>query len=321
MPAHKNQHFVPRCALKPFSLDGAGLAINLCNIARKRAVQNAPVKGQCARDYFYGKDSLRTEKLLAGLEGHYSRIVAHLSEDGALSDDDKEWLRAFGLVQVRRTELAIQQMRDMGESLADTVYARAPDLRPEDTRTDARLMRESLRYAAQFLDYVKDLKITIFRNRTTIDFITCDHPAVMTNRFHFQKLHSNHFGVSNSGAMLSSPLSPRLSAILYDGLVYSLPNASGTPFIDIKKSEDVEAINELQFLSASKNIYFKRWEDAENIANKVQALSDKRSKVASKATVYIRDDEADPKLGRVVRLRDPDTVKLKNIARGLPRKR
>ena len=264
MPAHKNQHFVPRCALKPFSLDGAGLAINLYNIAGKRAVQNAPVKGQCARDYLYGKDSLRTEKLLAGLERHYSRIVTQLSEDGALSDDDKIWLRAFSLVQVRRTELAIQQMRDMGESLADTVYARAPDQRPEDTRTDAHLMRESLSYAARFLDYVKDLKVTIFRNRTTTDFITCDHPAVMTNRFHFQKLHSNHFGVSSSGAMLSLPLSPRLSAIFYDGLVYSLPNASGTPFIEIKKSEDIEAINELQLLSASKNIYFKRWEDAEN---------------------------------------------------------
>jgi hypothetical protein len=29
MASHKNQHFVPRCYLKPFSLDGKGFAINL----------------------------------------------------------------------------------------------------------------------------------------------------------------------------------------------------------------------------------------------------------------------------------------------------
>ena len=44
MPAHKNQHFVPRCALKPFSLDGNGKAINLFNIKSKLAIENAPVK-------------------------------------------------------------------------------------------------------------------------------------------------------------------------------------------------------------------------------------------------------------------------------------
>jgi hypothetical protein len=79
MPENKNQHFVPRCALKPFSLDGAGLAINLFNIPRARAIQNAPVKSQCARDYLYGKGEKSAEGLLARLEGNYARIVSHLS--------------------------------------------------------------------------------------------------------------------------------------------------------------------------------------------------------------------------------------------------
>ena len=71
MPAHKNQHFVPRCALKPFSLGGTGDAINVFNIASKRAIRNAPVKGQCARAYLYGKD-LKAEQLLMTLEGNYA---------------------------------------------------------------------------------------------------------------------------------------------------------------------------------------------------------------------------------------------------------
>jgi hypothetical protein len=64
MPAQKNQHFVPRAALKPFTLSSEGAAINVFNIKRDRAVQDAPVKGQCARDYFYGKDLKLENKLV-----------------------------------------------------------------------------------------------------------------------------------------------------------------------------------------------------------------------------------------------------------------
>jgi hypothetical protein len=70
MPEKKNQHFVPRCALKPFSLDGAGAAINLFNISRAREIRNAPVKGQCARDYLYGSGENSLEDSLVELEGN-----------------------------------------------------------------------------------------------------------------------------------------------------------------------------------------------------------------------------------------------------------
>lgn len=56
MASNKNQHFVPRCYLRPFTLDGNGLSINIFNIDRSRAIKNAPVKNQCSGDYFYGKD-------------------------------------------------------------------------------------------------------------------------------------------------------------------------------------------------------------------------------------------------------------------------
>jgi hypothetical protein len=42
MPAQKNQHFVPKCLLKPFTLNGDGKAINVFNLARQQAIQNAP---------------------------------------------------------------------------------------------------------------------------------------------------------------------------------------------------------------------------------------------------------------------------------------
>jgi hypothetical protein len=65
-------------------LDNAGAAINVFNISAKRAIPNAPVKGQCARDYLYGKENLEAERLLMQLEGHYARVCATLNAGGKL---------------------------------------------------------------------------------------------------------------------------------------------------------------------------------------------------------------------------------------------
>ena len=288
MAVQKNQHFVPRCALKPFTLKVEGLAINLHNIVRKRAIQNAPVKGQCARDYLYGKD-LRAENLLKELEGKYARVVSRLRSGSSIDDDDKEWLRLFVGIQLRRTDWAIQQMRDFRRSADDKIYARAPEHRPEDSRSDTQMMHASLRIAMQLMPYLKDLKLAIFRNNTARDFITCDNPAVLTNRFHLQKLNNRHFGYSSSGAMLSMPISPDLSMLLYDKRIYSIPNATGTSFIEVKSIEDINAINELQLLAASENIYFSSWDDADDIAAKVEALSQTRADAHHATEVYVRD--------------------------------
>jgi len=289
MPAQKSQHFVARCALKPFSLNGEGAAINLHNLTRARAIPNAPVKGQCARDYLYGKEDLRGEQLLARLEGQYARILRELAAGGSLLPEDKEWMRIFALIQWRRTEMAIQQMREWRASMDDAVFRQRPEQRPADTQTDADLMRLSLRMGIQMVKYVKDLKLVIFRNGTNVDFITCDNPAVLTNRFHFERLKRNQFGVSNSGMILAMPLTPRLAALCYDSGVYSIPNASGTPFVDIKREGDVDAINQLQHLAASKNIYFSRWEDRNCIAAEAAKVSLQRAGAVPKTRIFVRD--------------------------------
>jgi hypothetical protein len=65
--SNRNQHFVPRHYLRRFSFDN-GKRIHLFNLASERYVPNAPLKSQCAGDYFYTKD-LRGESALTEIEG------------------------------------------------------------------------------------------------------------------------------------------------------------------------------------------------------------------------------------------------------------
>lgn len=290
MPAHKNQHFVPRCALKPFTLHAEGLAINVFNIARNRPIQNAPVKSQCARTYLYGID-LQLEKSLVQLEGEYARIVGNLSTGRSLDEEDHEWLHLFAIMQFRRTARAIEEMREFTERMADVVFKKYPEQREKDERTDTDLMIQSLKMAFEGTKYVTDLKCVVLRNQSNVDFVISDNPLVMTNRFYIQRMNATNFGLANSGAILAMPVSPKLCVIWYDRGVYTVPNASGTSFVEIK-ADDVAAINAWQYLYAQSNIYFARWDDRAYIQEQIENATPRRAEAKPRATLLVRDHAA-----------------------------
>ena len=61
----KRQHYVPRFLLKNFSADKRRIALEV--LATGRRVDDAQLKAQCYRDYFYGKDEV-LENAFAKLE-------------------------------------------------------------------------------------------------------------------------------------------------------------------------------------------------------------------------------------------------------------
>jgi hypothetical protein len=94
VPKQKNQHYVPKCHLKPFSVDAQGRAINLFNIAKALTIPNAPVKGQCAKDYLHGTD-LRLEDALGKIESHYGQIVHPLASQTSIAASEMSFLCSF----------------------------------------------------------------------------------------------------------------------------------------------------------------------------------------------------------------------------------
>jgi hypothetical protein len=123
MATNKNQHFVPRCYLRPFTLDGGNAAINVFNVDRLRFITGAPVKNQCSGDYFYGED-LALERALQTTEGEYAGCLSRiLSASRALTDEDKLLLLRFWLLQYLRTEAASRRSVEMAEGMRDLVGA------------------------------------------------------------------------------------------------------------------------------------------------------------------------------------------------------
>ena len=253
MASNKNQHFVPRCYLKPFSFMEEGKAINLYNIDRRRGIRNAPVKNQCAADYFYG-ENLELEKSLQPIEGMYAKALRDVARPRyVLNEGDKTVLVHFCYLQHCRTEATARQA---AMSMAEVARI-AGDERVTSWRS---IMRDAvlggMHGFADTMSTVYDLKACLIRNRTGFPFITSDDPVVMTNRWYQQKSKTaaaqNSGGAGNAGVLFFMPLRPDILLILYDGDVYNIQNEDG--WVTLTKSADVEAFNEHQVLRCVANI-------------------------------------------------------------------
>ena len=285
MADHKNQHFVPRVLLRPFTKNAEDKSINLYNIRADRLIPDAPVKGQCARHYWYGEDG-QLEKMLSQLEGMFGlareRMIA-----GSNSERDQDELGMFMCLQHWRTAKAAARFRHSIEQMNAASWAPEKDEIPDDKK----LVLSSMRFGLKSRSMLDDLKMRIVENRTKRDFIIADDPAVMLNRYAFERLHGAPFGVASSGLIFSMPLSPRYAVICYDNQVYTLDATIGGRVV-LKSESTVDAYNDIQCIEADNNIYFQKWEDGEYVRERFAAVQHKR-RPASFVKTFVPDGETE----------------------------
>lgn len=269
MATNKNQHYVPKCHLKPFTLGGEGRAITLYNLDARRLIENAPVKNQCSRDNFYGKDQ-QLEAEIQALERAYSEVRnAVLAPRCVLSDEHRAALRRFWLMQHLRTEAASRRIFDMATNAQ------------EFFDTDFRIqMREAVQLAMATYrkspGTVDDMKICLLRNRTDVPFVTSDDPAILANRLHAQHagVHDRTHSLVSAGALLLLPLSADVMCLGYDGNVYSIPHTRGS--VDLRDDGDVDAFNQHQIINATANLYLRDIADEAYVARRTNDLWNRR---------------------------------------------
>lgn len=266
MPANKIQHFVPRCYLKPFCADEHGAAINLFNISRETPIANAPVRGQCARPYFYGDDG-ELERALQGPEGVYARCVKKAAADPlALDANDLRALRALLLLQVFRSAAWVDREKALFEAHRDLLEAEAtPEFLAEFEYNRGQSIQLAFEMYESVLPHISDLETCVLVNETDREFITSDDPAVHTNRYHVQKRLIGGHGFRNSGAMLFLPMTPELLLVAFDSNVYKLAGRRAH-LASVSNVHDVEDLNQLQVVHAASNLYFRSWSERTAVA-------------------------------------------------------
>lgn len=293
MPGNKNQHYVPRCHLKPFTRDGAGLAINLFNHLRGWVVLDAPVKNQCSRSYFYGED-LVLERLLQDEEGKYAAIVRAIAAGDSIDLAQRRFLRDFAYLQVSRTAAAMERRRAALVGMDQAAHQGFEDVRKERPDTSHRcIMLSTMKTWAETARQVHDLEVLLVRNATTRDFVTSDDPAALTNRVYLQRMKDHSFGLITVGTQIVMPLTPRVAMIAFDPGAYA-PKGASKGWIVADRIVDVDAINEFQLLNSVANLYFADAADAGRLGTAFAEAADRRPAERFRNWVGIRiDDDGD----------------------------
>ncbi|MGF6095687.1 DUF4238 domain-containing protein [Pseudomonas sp. 18175] len=250
MASNKNQHFVPRCYLRPFTVNGENSAINLYNLDRHRLIIGAPVKNQCSRDYFYGQDD-SLESAIQAVEGAYAAVLRDVLTPGCrLNEGHSEVLRIFWMLQYLRTEAASKRAVEMSDDAFGTML---PD------SSFAFGIKEAVQAAmgtfASSMNITSDLKVCLVKNATDVPFVTSDDPAILTNRWYHNDEKSRHrsFGMRSSGALLLLPLSPKIYCLCYDSDIYNIASDAG--WLTVRKPSDIEILNQFQLLHCRANIF------------------------------------------------------------------
>jgi hypothetical protein len=183
MADKKNQHYVPRVDLRPWSFNGEGKAIALFNIERRITIPSAPLKNQCSSNFFYGRD-LVLEDWLADVEGDYGTLMSKLKSLGGQElSDALDFLREFSYLLYVRTERSVEQDMTFMDDMAKAIYRGEPQVLPERERT----VKEAIIRWSETRHILSDLRAVLVSNATSVPFVTCDDPAVLTNRLSLQK--------------------------------------------------------------------------------------------------------------------------------------
>lgn len=256
MATNKNQHFVPRCYLKEFTHNSENKAINVYNIDRKKCIPLAPVKNQCSKSYFYGKDD-KLEYAIQFVEGSYATTLREiLSTPRNLNDQHRIVLKRFWLLQNLRTEASSKRAVEMSNSMSEVAGMQGEEFNLGIKEAVLIAMKTYV----DIMNIIDDLKICLVFNKTKFPFITSDDPAVLTNRWHLYDTRTKFksFGLTTSGNLFFLPLTPQIMCVAYDGDVYSIAHKNG--WTSISHIDDVKAFNQHQFLNCRANIFVKNIE-------------------------------------------------------------
>lgn len=286
----RRQHYVPKFYLRNFSENGKAVGLYLFKV--KKIIEYGSINDNLWEEYFYGEDAV-VENRLAEYEGKWKKIIFSIIETERLPETrtDLILLRYFILISSARTLKRGEQMNNDCMNLTKKV------LEVEDSEQFEKIMSMGegrlsakvkyptlpfLEVARELLPSVIDLKIELLINRSSIDYVTSDNPAVFYNQLFQEKNLSREFGWGEYGIQFIIPISPKIAICMYDSAVYDIKET------ELKSNNTINKLNELFLNNSNKLLVFMYGGDAKTKNEKWNYIN---GLVKRRASSLVQDED------------------------------
>lgn len=273
MSSQKLQHYVPKYYFRCFS--GNENAIGTLLLKDGTCIEHAPIRGQCAKNDFYGSQEI--EQIFSKAESGYSNAMKYAQGLGYGDYDDVpvEWWTQFCesiTFQRGRTALECERIAVHNEKLSLFAFEHAaihsfdPELQiqaKERLKNGEIRFHQDRRSAASFgavmgmalAPAIYDLRVCFLQNHTDYPFVFADTPVVIYNSHCRQIRNRGVLGWQNRGLQVFYPLNPDICVMLFDPATYSGPATQQLRHA-VTERKDVSQINALQFHESLHAVYF-----------------------------------------------------------------
>lgn len=272
--AKKNQHYVSQFYLRYFSLNKKTTC--LFNLKKELFIENAPIKDQCSKNFFYGRSDA-FEDSLADLEQNVARTIKKLINSRKLNCiDDVEYrdLLSFTGFQYSKTDATRKRIDAIQNTLFNEVFL-PRELHPKFIKskefrelgmTEEELYKtkfkiedeagfaQALIMGAYSSILISDLTPLLILNYTDNEFITSDSPVILHNLFFNKKMNGGR-GFASKGIIIFYPLSPSILFFLFDPMIFTTSFKGN--FLNLSNTKDIDNLNLFQMLYCNQNVYFR----------------------------------------------------------------
>lgn len=280
----KNQHYVPRFFLKSFK--SKEKRINIYNLKREKAIEDAGLYDQCKKSYMYGGEKI--EGLISKYENEAAPVIKEITKNRRppIEEDGSLYMMvSFIAIQFLRTERRGEMMNEMVDKMSKSIFEEdpnSPDIDLESIKVGYdNPVRIPLQNWGVIIDYISDLRYSIVLNKGSNSFMTSDDPVVKYNQYTESAEHPGT-GALSVGLQIFLPVSPDVCILAYDDAIYKSDSLNRILYAN---EEDVDTLNMMQSINALENIYFDdygMYEYVENIYRKSKKYRESTEVVLNK---------------------------------------
>ena len=251
-------HYVPQFYLRRFGTEKYVSAVLMDYDFR--FVERASIRDQsCRPDYYEIPD---VEKINGLIEWGASHLMKNVAERVPLTTDQATFFKRYIVFQAMRTPTWVQKYADAQGAMVSSAYTMLnrfeepprSDLESPIKFTGAEMWAWAL--IGDMCDRVLDLELRYLVSKCG-NFLTSDQPVAAYNPWAVKGDFSGQ-GFGCRGLMLFLPVNSQMTAMLYDGDVYTVRSKDRKSKYIVVESEDEKKLNKLQIVGYRNTLYLPR---------------------------------------------------------------